>query len=115
MGGASLWVTHGCLAPGHRGWGWFIQPPIRALSTTCPGSSVQDGHWPLFLSVVAIPAALQLLLLRWFPESPRYLLIEKNDVRSATQGEPGSPILACWTPTPPASRLPGAEGNPQAA
>ncbi|XP_019411089.1 PREDICTED: solute carrier family 2, facilitated glucose transporter member 9-like [Crocodylus porosus] len=45
----------------------------------------EDGLWPLFLSVVAVPAFLQLLLLRWFPESPRYLLIEKNDVCSATQ------------------------------
>uniref|UniRef100_A0A7M4F333 Solute carrier family 2, facilitated glucose transporter member 9-like n=1 Tax=Crocodylus porosus TaxID=8502 RepID=A0A7M4F333_CROPO len=50
-----------------------------------PPMGAPDGLWPLFLSVVAVPAFLQLLLLRWFPESPRYLLIEKNDVCSATQ------------------------------
>uniref|UniRef100_A0A674I556 Solute carrier family 2, facilitated glucose transporter member 9-like n=1 Tax=Terrapene triunguis TaxID=2587831 RepID=A0A674I556_9SAUR len=44
----------------------------------------EDGYWPLFLSLVVIPASLQLLLLHWFPESPRYLLIEKNNVRGAT-------------------------------
>uniref|UniRef100_A0A8C4VVR5 Solute carrier family 2, facilitated glucose transporter member 5 n=1 Tax=Gopherus evgoodei TaxID=1825980 RepID=A0A8C4VVR5_9SAUR len=44
----------------------------------------EDGYWPLFLSLVVIPASLQLLLLHWFPESPRYLLIEKNNVQGAT-------------------------------
>ncbi|CAN0179611.1 unnamed protein product [Bubo scandiacus] len=45
----------------------------------------KDRLWPLFLSVVAVPASLQLLLLRCFPESPRYLLIERNDVCGATK------------------------------
>ncbi|KFQ98078.1 Solute carrier family 2, facilitated glucose transporter member 9, partial [Opisthocomus hoazin] len=45
----------------------------------------QDRFWPLFLSVVVIPASLQLLLLHGFPESPRYLLIERNDVSGATE------------------------------
>ncbi|NXV72101.1 GTR9 protein, partial [Atlantisia rogersi] len=45
----------------------------------------KDRFWPLFLSVVVIPASLQLLLLHCFPESPRYLLIEKNDVCGATK------------------------------
>uniref|UniRef100_A0A8C2UEQ7 Solute carrier family 2, facilitated glucose transporter member 5 n=1 Tax=Coturnix japonica TaxID=93934 RepID=A0A8C2UEQ7_COTJA len=45
----------------------------------------QDRYWPLFLAVVAIPASLQLLLLRCFPESPRFLLIERNDVCAATE------------------------------
>ncbi|NXL41180.1 GTR9 protein, partial [Podilymbus podiceps] len=45
----------------------------------------QDRFWPLFLSVVVFPASLQLLLLHCFPESPRYLLIEKNDVCGATK------------------------------
>ncbi|KAJ7325129.1 hypothetical protein JRQ81_018149 [Phrynocephalus forsythii] len=44
----------------------------------------EDSYWPLFLSVVVIPSFVQLLLLHWFPESPRYLLIEKNDVQGAT-------------------------------
>lgn len=37
--------------------------------------------------MVVVPASLQLLLLHCFPESPRYLLIEKNDVCGATEGE----------------------------
>ncbi|NXN46620.1 GTR9 protein, partial [Rhinoptilus africanus] len=45
----------------------------------------QDRFWPLFLSVVVVPASLQLLLLHCFPESPRYLLIERNDVYRATE------------------------------
>ncbi|XP_065699555.1 solute carrier family 2, facilitated glucose transporter member 5-like [Patagioenas fasciata] len=43
-----------------------------------------DRFWPLFLSVGVVPASLQLLLLHCFPESPRYLLIEKNDIFGAT-------------------------------
>nr|XP_013798359.1 PREDICTED: LOW QUALITY PROTEIN: solute carrier family 2, facilitated glucose transporter member 5-like [Apteryx mantelli mantelli] len=45
----------------------------------------KDRCWPLLLSVVVVPASLQLLLLRCFPKSPRYLLIERNDVRGATE------------------------------
>ncbi|XP_058043910.1 solute carrier family 2, facilitated glucose transporter member 5-like isoform X1 [Ahaetulla prasina] len=45
----------------------------------------EDAYWPLFLSVVVVPALLQLMLLNWFPESPRYLLIEKNNVHGATE------------------------------
>uniref|UniRef100_A0A8C6Y248 Solute carrier family 2, facilitated glucose transporter member 5 n=1 Tax=Naja naja TaxID=35670 RepID=A0A8C6Y248_NAJNA len=49
----------------------------------------EDAYWPLFLSVVVVPAFLQLLLLNWFPESPRYLLIEKNNVHgAAVKGRP---------------------------
>ncbi|KAM4635920.1 solute carrier family 2, facilitated glucose transporter member 9-like [Discoglossus pictus] len=40
----------------------------------------QDETWPIFLALVVIPTFLQLLLLPWFPESPRYLLIDKNNV-----------------------------------
>ncbi|XP_028983045.1 solute carrier family 2 member 15a isoform X2 [Betta splendens] len=42
----------------------------------------KEEHWPLFLSVVVIPTFIQLLLLPWFPESPRYLLIEKRNVHA---------------------------------
>ncbi|NXA24367.1 GTR9 protein, partial [Ibidorhyncha struthersii] len=45
----------------------------------------EDRFWPLFLSVVVVPASLQLLLLQCFPESPRYLLIERNNVCKATE------------------------------
>ncbi|CAG13271.1 unnamed protein product, partial [Tetraodon nigroviridis] len=37
----------------------------------------KEEYWPLLLSLVVFPTAIQLMLLPWFPESPRYLLIEK--------------------------------------
>uniref|UniRef100_A0A3B4BHN0 Solute carrier family 2, facilitated glucose transporter member 5 n=1 Tax=Periophthalmus magnuspinnatus TaxID=409849 RepID=A0A3B4BHN0_9GOBI len=40
----------------------------------------KEEHWPLLLSLVVFPTMVQLLLLPWFPESPRYLLIEKGNV-----------------------------------
>ncbi|XP_069565677.1 solute carrier family 2, facilitated glucose transporter member 11b [Brachyistius frenatus] len=39
----------------------------------------KEEHWPILLSTTSIPAILQLLILPWFPESPRYLLIDKGD------------------------------------
>ncbi|KAJ8379411.1 hypothetical protein SKAU_G00001890 [Synaphobranchus kaupii] len=42
-------------------------------------------HWPLLLSTTCIPAVLQLLTLPWFPESPRYLLMDKGDATACTK------------------------------
>lgn len=42
----------------------------------------QDASWPLFLSLVAIPTFVQILMLPFFPESPRYLLIDKGNVHA---------------------------------
>ncbi|XP_055014254.1 solute carrier family 2, facilitated glucose transporter member 5-like [Boleophthalmus pectinirostris] len=42
----------------------------------------KEEHWPLLLSLVVFPTMVQLLLLPWFPESPRYLLIEKGNVHA---------------------------------
>ncbi|XP_041793152.1 solute carrier family 2, facilitated glucose transporter member 11b [Chelmon rostratus] len=39
----------------------------------------KEEHWPILLSTTCIPAFLQLLVLPWFPESPRYLLIDRGD------------------------------------
>ncbi|XP_028596582.2 solute carrier family 2, facilitated glucose transporter member 5-like isoform X1 [Podarcis muralis] len=39
--------------------------------------------WPILLGLTGIPAVLQLFLLPFFPESPRYLLIQKGDEASA--------------------------------
>ncbi|XP_046895505.1 solute carrier family 2, facilitated glucose transporter member 5-like [Hypomesus transpacificus] len=39
--------------------------------------------WPLMLGLTGIPALVELLLLPFFPESPRYLLIQKGDERTA--------------------------------
>lgn len=60
------------------------------LATDCNSVAVssppQDEHWPLFLSVVVIPTFIQLMMLPWFPESPRYLLIEKQNVHATITG-----------------------------
>jgi len=42
----------------------------------------KEEHWPLLLSLVVFPTMIQLMLLPWFPESPRYLLIEKGNVHA---------------------------------
>ncbi|XP_030593768.1 solute carrier family 2 member 15b [Archocentrus centrarchus] len=42
----------------------------------------KEEHWPLLLSLVVLPTMVQLMLLPWFPESPRYLLMEKGDVHA---------------------------------
>uniref|UniRef100_A0AAY4DCF0 Major facilitator superfamily (MFS) profile domain-containing protein n=1 Tax=Denticeps clupeoides TaxID=299321 RepID=A0AAY4DCF0_9TELE len=42
----------------------------------------KEEHWPLFLSLVVVPTFIQLMMLPWFPESPRYLLIEKHNVHA---------------------------------
>ncbi|XP_036855463.2 solute carrier family 2, facilitated glucose transporter member 5 [Manis javanica] len=39
--------------------------------------------WPVLLGLTGIPAALQLLLLPFFPESPRYLLTQRKDPGAA--------------------------------
>ncbi|CAL8330348.1 unnamed protein product [Lota lota] len=42
----------------------------------------KEEHWPLLLSLIVIPTAIQLMLLPWFPESPRYLLMEKKNMNA---------------------------------
>lgn len=44
----------------------------------------KEEQWPLLLSTTCIPALLQLLILPWFPESPRYLLIDRSDDHACT-------------------------------
>ncbi|XP_031720382.1 solute carrier family 2 member 15b [Anarrhichthys ocellatus] len=40
----------------------------------------KEEYWPLLLSLVVFPTIIQLMFLPWFPESPRYLLIEKGNI-----------------------------------
>ncbi|XP_037684528.1 solute carrier family 2, facilitated glucose transporter member 5 isoform X2 [Choloepus didactylus] len=49
---------------------------IRSILTS------EEG-WPVLLGLTGVPAALQLLLLPLFPESPRYLLVQKKDEAAA--------------------------------
>lgn len=39
--------------------------------------------WPLMLGLTGIPALIELLLLPFFPESPRYMLIQRGDEKTA--------------------------------
>lgn len=62
----------------------------RAGDLAGAGSHVDTGTpagWPILLGLTGIPAALQLLFLPFFPESPRYLLIQKKDEEAARNGE----------------------------
>ncbi|KAM4610669.1 solute carrier family 2, facilitated glucose transporter member 5 [Polymixia lowei] len=42
--------------------------------------------WPLMLGLTGIPALLELMLLPFFPESPRYMLIQRGDEKTARKG-----------------------------
>ncbi|XP_032055066.1 solute carrier family 2, facilitated glucose transporter member 11-like isoform X2 [Aythya fuligula] len=44
-----------------------------------------EMYWPLLLSSSSFPAFAQLLFLPWFPESPRYLLIDRGDELSCAK------------------------------
>lgn len=52
----------------------------------------QEEYWPLLLSVVVFPTAIQLILLPWLPESPRYLLIEKGNSHATIAGDKVDPV-----------------------
>ncbi|XP_072921498.1 solute carrier family 2, facilitated glucose transporter member 11-like isoform X2 [Hemitrygon akajei] len=39
----------------------------------------REETWPILLSASAVPALIQLAILPWCPESPRYLLIDRED------------------------------------
>ncbi|NXL61111.1 GTR11 protein, partial [Chordeiles acutipennis] len=41
-----------------------------------------EESWPFLLASNAVPALIQLTSLPWFPESPRYLLIDRGDTES---------------------------------
>lgn len=75
--------------------GWALEGLERSWLAACPtgsvGASLMEtpflAGWPILLGVTGIPAALQLLLLPFFPESPRYLLVQKKDQEAARKGE----------------------------
>lgn len=51
--------------------------------------------WPLLLGITVLPALLQLVLLPFCPESPRYLYIIRNLEGPARKSElPGRPAVA---------------------
>lgn len=45
--------------------------------------SIGNGSWRLMLAIQVIPSLLFLVLLKVIPESPRWLILEKGDIRKA--------------------------------
>ena len=45
----------------------------------------EDG-WPWLLAITAVPAIFQLATLPFCPESPKYLLLDKDDEMAAEAG-----------------------------
>ncbi|XP_078398037.1 solute carrier family 2, facilitated glucose transporter member 9 [Cetorhinus maximus] len=43
----------------------------------------KESSWPLLFGLNAVPAVIQLIVLPFLPESPQYLLFEKNDISRA--------------------------------
>ncbi|XP_075050763.1 solute carrier family 2, facilitated glucose transporter member 9 isoform X1 [Mixophyes fleayi] len=43
----------------------------------------QESKWPCLFGFILIPAVIQIAVLPFFPESPRYLLLEKQDTKRA--------------------------------
>ncbi|KAM4033907.1 solute carrier family 2, facilitated glucose transporter member 9-like isoform 2-T2 [Anomaloglossus baeobatrachus] len=42
----------------------------------------RDDTWPLFLALIVVPTFIQISMLPFFPDSPRYLLIDKSNVHA---------------------------------
>ena len=53
----------------------------------------KEEQWPVLLSTICLPALLQLVVLPFFPESPRYLLIDKGDDVGCRKGNVASKLL----------------------
>lgn len=70
-----------------RPWLHMPTPCCRHWAISGSALSPQEEHWPLFLSLVVAPTCVQLILLPWFPESPRYLLIEKHNIHATITGK----------------------------
>lgn len=59
------------------------QPKSSSISRVF---SLQESTWPYLFGVIVVPALVQLASLPFLPESPRYLLLEKDDEAGATRG-----------------------------
>ncbi|XP_066429376.1 solute carrier family 2, facilitated glucose transporter member 9 isoform X2 [Eleutherodactylus coqui] len=42
-----------------------------------------ESRWPFLFGAILVPAVIQVAILPFFPESPRYLLLEKQDTKKA--------------------------------
>lgn len=74
-----------------------------------------DALWPVLMAAHAVPALVQLLTLPFFPDSPRYLLIDKKDKEGCIKGKKMGPkafILAKSGKYSKAQHGPGTEVHP---
>ena len=55
---------------------------VSYLSNYLIGQST-DHNWRLMLGIQAIPSAIFFVLLRWIPESPRWLILHKDNTEAA--------------------------------
>ena len=58
---------------------------VSYLSNYLIGGQGGENAWRLMLGIQAFPAALFLLLLRWVPESPRWLLLQGKEQAAAVK------------------------------
>ncbi|NXA31283.1 GTR9 protein, partial [Eudromia elegans] len=42
-----------------------------------------ESRWPYLFGMIIVPSLIQVVILPFLPESPRYLLLEKHDTHSA--------------------------------
>ncbi|KAF3850874.1 hypothetical protein F7725_012646 [Dissostichus mawsoni] len=64
----------------NAGIGLCVQPLyLGEIAPTAFQLLGKEDSWPILLATTCVPAFLQLLILPWFPESPRYLLIDRGD------------------------------------
>lgn len=47
---------------------------------------LQESRWPFLFGVIVVPALVQIVILPFLPESPRYLLLEKHNTSKAEKG-----------------------------
>ncbi|XP_060102097.1 solute carrier family 2, facilitated glucose transporter member 9 [Heteronotia binoei] len=43
----------------------------------------KESLWPFLFGMIAVPSVIQVVILPFLPESPRYLLLEKHDTKAA--------------------------------
>lgn len=65
---------------------WSVPRAPRDPWQSVLGVGLFVPGWPVLLALTGVPALLQLLSLPFFPESPRYTLIQKRDENTARQG-----------------------------
>ena len=59
----------------------------RSKCHTFVSSPGTDDLWPLLLGLTAAPAVFQLIVMPFCPESPRYLLIVKNEEEASKKSK----------------------------